>query len=63
MDMYTKTLAMIDASDQSLLTIAAATGVKPRWLYRLVAGDYNDPGVKKIEALYHYLKARKLQAA
>lgn len=35
--------------------ISHGTGLKPRWLHRLKAGDFEDPGVNKIEILHRYL--------
>lgn len=35
--------------------ICEAADVKPRWFYRFIAGDYEDPGVGKITRLHKVL--------
>lgn len=56
MSMLEETLRLVRESDESPHQIAKKCGLKPRWLYRLLAGDYADPGVNKIQRLRDYLK-------
>lgn len=49
----TKALARTRLYDRS--TVCAELGVTTRWLHRLLAGDYQDPGVNKIERLHELL--------
>jgi len=46
---------------ESVAGICRATGLKQRWMGRLIQGDYEDPGVNKIEKLNIHLRreARK----
>lgn len=53
-----QTLDLIHNSGESLPAIARATGVNQRWLRRLVAGDYAEPGVNKIERIHDYLTTK-----
>ena len=43
--------------------LARATGLKQRWLHRLLAGDFNDPGVRKIERLHRHLMGHAQSSA
>jgi len=38
--------------------IESDTGLNVRWLQALLAGKFKDPGVKKIETLFHYLQSK-----
>lgn len=51
------TLSLFRASKASVPEISRATGLKVRWLQRLRAGDFDDPGVRKIERLHAFLVA------
>ena len=50
-----KTMGLLQRTDIPLATICLKTGVKLRWLHRLVNGDFTDPGVNKIERLHSFL--------
>lgn len=63
MTMYEKTLELIAESGKTPAQLAKETGLKPRWLYRLIAGDYEDPGVNKIEKLYKHLADKQQSEA
>ena len=56
-DLYTETLRLARESGESVPELARATGLKQRWLHRLLAGDFNDPGVRKIEKLHRHVVA------
>jgi transcriptional regulator with XRE-family HTH domain len=58
-DLFTETIRLAQASDLSTAELARETGLKERWLYRLLRGDFQDPGVRKIEHLHKYLVARE----
>jgi predicted transcriptional regulator len=54
-DLYSETMRLAEASGLSVAGLARATGLKERWLHRLLRGDFQDPGVRKIERLHTYL--------
>jgi len=58
-----ETLILIADSGLSSPQIEAGTGLKTRWLNRLIAGDYADPGVNKIEKLNAWLRRQSGKAA
>lgn len=37
--------------------ICRAAGVKQRWYYRLLNGDFEDPGVRRIQRLHDALRS------
>lgn len=51
----TKALAIERAYQKT--AVCKAIGVSIRWLDRMLAGDYADPGVGKIERLHEILEA------
>lgn len=57
-DLYSETLRLARESGKTVPDLARATGLKQRWLHRLLAGDFQDPGVRKIERLHKYLAGR-----
>ena len=59
MNMLNQTLTLLRSTDIPMLQIAKDCGLKVRWLYKLREGEYTDPGVQKIERLYHYLMQRE----
>ena len=58
-----ETLRLAKESGLSVTEIQLGTGLKGRWLYRLLDGDYADPGVNKIECLNAYLRRQAGKAA
>lgn len=56
-NLLSQTLDLLRCSGATVADISRATGLKPRWLHRLKAGDFEDPGVTKIETLHRYLMA------
>ena len=50
-----ETLELLRTSNVPLASICENTGVKLRWLHRLLDGDFTEPGVNKIERLHDYL--------
>lgn len=59
MTLLEETIQLARASSESANQIAKNCGLKPRWLYRLLDGDYTDPGVNKIQRLHDYLTAER----
>jgi len=57
MTMYEETMQLIQQSGKTPAVLAAETGLGVRWMYRLIAGDYADPGVNKIETINKHLKS------
>lgn len=49
------TLDLLKRSGLSVERVSKDTGLGKRWLYRLIDGDFKDPGVSKIEKLHCYL--------
>ncbi len=62
-DLYSETLRLARESGESVPDLARATGLKQRWLHRLLAGDFNDPGVRKIERLHRHLMGHAQSSA
>lgn len=54
-NLYSETMRLAESSGLSVAGLARATGLKERWLHRLLRGDFQDPGVRKIERLHTYL--------
>lgn len=50
-----KTLALLRESREPVSELSRRAGVKSRWLRRLMDGDFEDPGVNKIERLHYCL--------
>lgn len=44
----------------TLAMISQATGLKQSWLNMMITGYFEDPGVKKVQALYEYLSQKTL---
>lgn len=57
MMMLDRVLRHLRDPDTNLKDVATATGLKMTWLHRLKKGDFNDPGVQKIEALDSYFRS------
>lgn len=57
-DLLTETQHLFEVAGVAIPEISRDTGLKQRWLHRLFKGDYQDPGVRKIEKLHRYLSAR-----
>lgn len=51
-----KTIEMLNASPVSMQKISDSTGLGIRWLHKLRAGQFQDPGFTKIVLLHKYLK-------
>ncbi len=51
-----ETLTLLRKSGLSSPQVTAGTGLKTRWLNKLLAGDFTDPGVNKIEKLNAFLR-------
>lgn len=57
--MLLETLRLLRETDIPIVEICRETETKSRWLHRLMAGDFADPGVNKIERLHRYLKKQE----
>lgn len=55
MNLLERTKALARTRDYDRATVCAELGVTTRWLHRLLAGHYQDPGVNKIERLHEML--------
>ena len=55
MNIYKRTQTLLRNTKQSPETIAAATGLKQRWIYLFKKGNQNDYGVFKVQKLYRHL--------
>ncbi len=51
-----KTLSLLRETNESVSSISHRANVGQRWLRRLMAGDYADPGVNKIERLLYCME-------
>jgi len=58
-----ETIRMARESGLSAEELAREAGVGGKWLRRLLAGDYIDPGVNKIEKLCKHLRRQAGKAA
>ena len=58
-----ETLQLIADSGISPPKIANETGLKVRWMNKLINGEFTDPGVNKIEAINSYLRRQSGKAA
>lgn len=56
----TRKLLIEHSVDMKLKDIAKATGINPRWLKALKAGEYENPGVNPTQRLYEYLSGKTL---
>lgn len=61
MDLLTDTYKMIAASNLSIKKIARGSDVGERWLQKLVKGVWKDPGVRKVNRIYLFLKTGEIQ--
>lgn len=57
-DLLSKTLRLAKASTLPPRDICSAANVGYRWYCRLLNGDFDDPGVNKIERLYAVLSQK-----
>ena len=55
-----ETLELLDATPENSHSIAKNSGLGFRWVYKLRARGFTDPGVNKIETLNIYLKSTKV---
>lgn len=55
MTLLKRTMNLLSKSKLSTIDICNGANVKPRWLNRLKAGDFDDPGVNKVERIYKLL--------
>jgi len=62
-EMLDQTLVLLSKTRLSVEVIADAVGVSRRWLYDLRSGGMKDPGVRKVEAVYKFLRDQDQQAA
>ena len=62
--LLSKTLRLLETTQIPVAVIASECDVSVRWIYRLRAGDYDDPGVNRIERIHAFLnrKPRRLNS-
>lgn len=59
-----RTIDLIHESDFNVSRMCADLDISTRWYYRFMRGDFDDPGVKRIEKIHDYLlKQRRKSAA
>lgn len=63
MSLLQKTLRLLSERTYNPDELCREIGVSRRWLYRLQAGDFEDPGVNKIEKLHQLLASAPKKAA
>lgn len=56
-----ETIRIVNESGLSLQVICKDTGLKVRWLHKLLCNDFSDPGVNKIELLNKYIKSMEVK--
>lgn len=54
-DLFETTMQKIRDSGLSAAKISEEAKVGKRWLHDLIAGRFDDPGVKKIQRIYNFL--------
>lgn len=62
MKLLDETLRLLETTPVPVAQIARDIGCSERWLHKLKKGQFVDPGVNRIEGLYHYL-TRQQKAA
>ena len=45
-----------------IFELARQTGVEKRWIFRMRAGEVEDPGVKKVQTVYEHITHTSLVA-
>lgn len=56
MDHLAYVMQRLRSSEQTLKDIAAAAGLKERWVGMMFAGEIPEPGYHKVEKLYRYFR-------
>lgn len=51
-----RTYQLLDQSDLNCREIAAGTGVDINWLFKFKKRSIGEPGVKKVQAVYDFLR-------
>ena len=54
-----ETLRLAKETKLSAVEVCEAAGIKRRWYYRFLAGDFHEPGVNKILRLHRVLAEAK----
>jgi len=54
-DLYQKTITLLKQTKVPLSKVASESNVGYRWLCKLIAGVYSDPGINKIQRIHDYL--------
>jgi len=58
--LFERTIQLAKSSGMTVPQICRGTGLRQRWLHRLLDGDFKDPGVNKIQKLYEFLSNKKI---
>lgn len=61
-DLLAQTIALLRASPAPMHEIAHEVGVSLRWLAKLKAGQFKDPGFRRVVRLHRYLQDRVPEA-
>lgn len=59
MNFFLETRKMIKKSNLTVDELATGAGVHRAWLWRVVTGRIQSPGVTKLQKVYDYLKKRE----
>lgn len=54
-DLLAETLRLAKETELSVEEICRAARVGRRWYYRLLAGDFDDPGVRRVQRVHNAL--------
>lgn len=55
-ELLKQTLELARRTEIPVDRICQGARVKERWYFRFVAGDFEDPGVNKVERVHRFLK-------
>lgn len=61
MTLLEKTVQLLNKEGVDLHEIHSQTNLHYAWLVRIKRGDFNDPGVNKIQELYEYLTGKTIK--
>jgi predicted transcriptional regulator len=53
-----RTLNLLASTPLTTKEISDGAGVQQRWLQKLIAGKYADPGVNKVERVFKFLSSK-----
>jgi hypothetical protein len=62
-DLFKTTIELLNNTNMSVEHIARESNVGYRWLCKLKAGEYSDPGVNKVQRVHNFLTEQIRSAA